>query len=68
MYGKGSFPSTWRIYEEEHRVIIKLASSELDCRHFYVTTNNKKNNPERLMLRKYCPGCNIHAPFKETKI
>lgn len=50
------------------RVIIKLARSELDCRHFYVTTKNEKNNPERLMLRKYCPGCNIHAPFKETKI
>jgi large subunit ribosomal protein L33 len=51
-----------------NRIIIKLACAELDCQHFYVTTKNKKNNPDRLVLRKYCPGCNVHAPFKETKI
>lgn len=50
-----------------NRVIIKMACSEFDCQHVYVTTKNKKNNPDRLLLRKYCPGCNIHAPFKETK-
>lgn len=50
------------------RVIIRLACAEHDCRHFYVTTKNKKNNPDRLTLRKFCPGCNMHAPFKETKL
>jgi ribosomal protein L33 len=29
------------------RIIIKLACGEHDCRHFYVTTKNKANNPER---------------------
>ena len=55
------------LMKKSTRVIIRLACVEHDCRHFYTTTKNKKNNPERILLRKYCPGCNMHAPFKETK-
>jgi len=28
---------------------------------------NKKENPDRLELKKYCPFCRVHTPHKETK-
>ena len=28
---------------------------------------NKKNDPDRLELSKYCPFCRKHTPHKETK-
>ncbi|MCM8766178.1 MAG: 50S ribosomal protein L33, partial [Candidatus Omnitrophica bacterium] len=36
--------------------IITLACSECKARN-YTTTKNKKNNPDRLELKKYCKFC-----------
>nr|YP_009392483.1 ribosomal protein L33 [Caloglossa monosticha]ARW61045.1 ribosomal protein L33 [Caloglossa monosticha] len=33
----------------------------------YTTSKNKKNNPSRLELKKFCPYCNRHMLFKEIK-
>ena len=33
----------------------------------YITTKNKKNTPNKLEFRKYCPFCKGHTPHKETK-
>nr|YP_009391444.1 ribosomal protein L33 [Platysiphonia delicata]ARW59588.1 ribosomal protein L33 [Platysiphonia delicata] len=33
----------------------------------YTTSKNKRNNPNRLELRKFCPNCNTHENFKEIK-
>ena len=33
----------------------------------YTTEKNKKNDPERLELEKYCPFCKKHTKHKETK-
>lgn len=33
----------------------------------YTTCKNKKNNPTRLELKKFCPYCNNHTLFKEIK-
>lgn len=33
----------------------------------YATKKNRKNNPNRLELKKFCPHCNFHALHKETK-
>lgn len=33
----------------------------------YTTTKNKKNDPDRLELRKYCPRCRTHTRHRETK-
>lgn len=33
----------------------------------YTTTKNRRNTPDRLEIKKYCPNCNIHAPYKEIK-
>lgn len=31
------------------------------------TQKNRKNNPERLELSKFCPKCRTHTAHKETK-
>ena len=48
------------------RVGITLACSECKRRN-YTTVKNKRNNPDRLELNKYCPFCKKHTAHKETK-
>jgi len=50
----------------ETRIIITLACTQCKERN-YTTTKNKKNDPDRLELKKYCPRCRIHTVHKETK-
>jgi len=39
-----------------------------DCKNKnYSTTKNKKNKPEKLVLKKYCRSCRKHVEHKETK-
>lgn len=33
----------------------------------YLTQKNRRNNPERLELKKYCPHCNKITIHKEIK-
>lgn len=33
----------------------------------YYTQKNRRNNPERLELKKYCPNCNCPTIHKEIK-
>ena len=33
----------------------------------YTTSKNRRNNINRLELRKFCPICNHHTNFKEIK-
>jgi large subunit ribosomal protein L33 len=33
----------------------------------YSTKKNRRNNPNRLELKKFCPHCNMHQIHKETK-
>ena len=33
----------------------------------YITTKNKKNDPDRLEMNKYCRFCKKHTVHKETK-
>ncbi len=48
------------------RVKVTLACTECGRRN-YNTMKNKKNNPDRLEMKKYCPFCRAHFPHKETK-
>lgn len=48
------------------RVGVTLACESCKRRN-YTTKKNKKNNPERLELKKYCPFCKTHTVHKETK-
>jgi large subunit ribosomal protein L33 len=51
----------------EVRIKLHLACTE--CKEeTYTTTKNKKNDPDRLNLRKFCPRCGKHTPHREEKI
>ncbi|GIW21781.1 MAG: 50S ribosomal protein L33 [Candidatus Sericytochromatia bacterium] len=47
------------------RVIITLQSTE--SKHRYTTEKNKRNDPDRLEIKKYDPTLNKHVIYKETK-
>lgn len=58
------------------RIVITL---ECSCRNLtniekrspgifrYTTFKNRRNTPDRLQLKKFCPQCNKHTVFKEIK-
>lgn len=46
---------------------IKMVSSA-GTGHFYTTTKNKKNTPDKLEMRKYDPVVRKHVSYKESKI
>ena len=49
------------------RVKVTLACTDCKQRN-YNTMKNKKNDPDRLEMRKYCPFCHKHTAHKETFI
>jgi large subunit ribosomal protein L33 len=48
------------------RDIITLGCTECKRRN-YTTTKNKRNTPQKLEFKKFCPFCRSHTPHKETK-
>ncbi len=49
------------------RVKVTLACTECKQRN-YNTMKNKKNDPDRLEMNKYCRFCKKHTLHKETKV
>ena len=45
---------------------ITLACTECRERN-YVTKKNKRNDPERLDLKKFCPRCRVTRSHRETR-
>ncbi len=50
----------------ENRVRITLVCQECKQRN-YDTMKNKKHDPDRLEMRKYCRFCRKHTLHKESK-
>lgn len=48
------------------RTKIIVACTECKERN-YATTKNKKTNPERIEINKFCSRCGKHSLHKETK-
>jgi ribosomal protein L33, bacterial type len=48
------------------RVGITLECTECKERN-YRTTKNRRNDPDRLELRKYCKRCRKHTLHRETR-
>lgn len=46
---------------------IKLVSSA-GTGHFYTTTKNKRNMPEKMEIKKYDPVVRKHVTYRETKL
>ncbi len=48
------------------RVKVTLACTECKQRN-YDSKKNKKNDPDRLEMKKYCPFCKKHTLHRETR-
>ena len=48
------------------RLVITLACPTCKERN-YATFKNKRNDPERMELRKFCPRCRAHTAHRETR-
>ncbi len=46
---------------------IRLVSSA-NTGHFYTTTKNKKNMPDKMEIKKFDPTIRKHVIYKEAKI
>ncbi len=46
---------------------IKLESTA-GTGHFYTTTKNKRNSPEKLLIKKFDPVARKHVEYKEAKL
>jgi len=52
--------------KKEDRVVIDMACTE--CRErAYTTQKNRRNDPDRIELRKFCPRCRQHRTFREVR-
>jgi large subunit ribosomal protein L33 len=45
---------------------ITLACTECKERN-YITKKNRRNDPDRLELKKFCPRCGKQTPHRETR-
>ncbi len=45
---------------------ITLACTECKERN-YITKKNRRNNPDRFDINKYCPRCKTHRLHRETR-
>ena len=50
----------------EQRLVIHLACTQCQERT-YTTEKNKKNDSQRLELKKFCPRCGKHTAHRETR-
>ena len=52
--------------KKEDRSVIHLACTE--CRErTYTTSKNRRNDPDRLELKKFCPRCRVRQPHREVR-
>jgi len=50
----------------DNRILITLGCT--DCRErTYSTDKNRRNDPDRLELKKFCPRCRAHTLHREVR-
>ena len=62
----GFYPNSIRRCRNTMRVKITLVCTECKQRN-YDTEKNKKNDPDRIELKKFCRFCRKHTMHKESK-
>jgi len=46
----------------------KVTLACVDCKHRnYITKKNRRNDPDRIELNKFCPNCGKHTSHRETR-
>jgi len=54
------------VARKEDRVVVEMACTECRQRN-KVTTKNRRNDPDRMELRKFCPRCRGHRLHREVR-
>jgi large subunit ribosomal protein L33 len=52
--------------KKDVRIVARMACTDCKERN-YTTTKNRRNDPQRLEFKKYCPRCRTHTLHRETK-
>ena len=55
-------------FGRKRRRVWFIAWDTLGTGHFYTTTKNKRNTPEKIEIKKYDPVVRKHVAYKEAKI
>ena len=46
----------------------KITLACVDCKERnYITKKNRRNDPDRMEIKKFCPNCGKHQPHKESR-
>jgi large subunit ribosomal protein L33 len=53
-------------HRTDNRPVVKLRSTA-GTGYTYVTRKNRRNDPDRMVLRKYDPVARRHADFREER-
>src|SRR5689334_10136978 len=66
-------PDSFRVVER-HSIVAatdvrpKITLACQECKHRnYITKKNRRNDPDRMELKKFCPNCRCHRPHRETR-
>ena len=66
-------PDSFRVVER-HSIVAatdvrpKITLACQECKHRnYITKKNRRNDPDRLELKKFCPNCRRHTDHRETR-
>jgi large subunit ribosomal protein L33 len=54
------------VARKEDRVVIEMACTECRERN-YVTTKNRRNDADRIELKKFCRRCRSHQLHREAR-
>jgi large subunit ribosomal protein L33 len=52
--------------KKDIRMVVTLECTECRERN-YTSQKNRRNDPQRMELEKYCPRCRTHRLHRETK-
>jgi large subunit ribosomal protein L33 len=46
----------------------KITMACVECKNRnYITSKNRRNDPDRIQLKKFCPRCGKHTDHRETR-
>jgi large subunit ribosomal protein L33 len=54
------------VAKKEDRIVITLACTECRERN-YASSKNRRNDADRIELRKFCRRCRVHRTHRETR-
>ena len=69
------YPSRAKSKRERHTAVAKatdvrpkITMACVDCKERnYITRKNRRNDPDRIELKKFCPRCGKHTAHRETR-